>query len=58
MPASIVQYMQDIEANLTNTCYDITPSATDGLWTNMYNVLMDLKKLSKITQVQQMINYI
>jgi hypothetical protein len=55
MPASIVQYCAGHRGQPAH--YDITPSATDGLWTNMYNVLIDLK-LSKITQVQQMINYI
>ena len=46
MPSNIVQYYAGHRGQPNEYArYDITPSATDGLWTNMYNVLIDLKTI-------------
>lgn len=46
MPASIVQYYAGHRGQpLEYAQYNITPASTDGVWTSMYNVLMDLKKI-------------
>ncbi|WP_188049956.1 SusD/RagB family nutrient-binding outer membrane lipoprotein [Flavobacterium sp. GP15] len=50
MPANIVQYYAGHRGQpLEYSRYDITPASTDGLWTNMYNVLADLKAIENNT---------
>lgn len=50
MPSNIVQYYAGHRGQPNEYArYDITPSATDGLWTNMYNVLIDLKTIENNT---------
>ena len=50
MPAKIVQYDAGHRGQPNEYArYDITPSSTDGLWTNMYNVLIDLKTIENNT---------
>lgn len=44
MPATVVQYYAGHRGQpLEYAQYDISPSSTDGLWTNLYDVLMDLR---------------
>lgn len=46
MPSNIVQYYAGHRGQPNQYArYDITSSATDGLWSNMYNVLIDLKAI-------------
>jgi len=50
MPSNIVQYYAGHRGQPNEYArYDITPSSTDGLWTNMYNVLIDLKTIENNT---------
>ena len=50
MPSNIVQYYAGHRGQPNEYArYDITPSSTDGLWTNMYNVLIDLKAIENNT---------
>lgn len=50
MPANIVQYYAGHRGQPNEYArYDITPSSTDGLWTNMYNILSDLKTIENNT---------
>ena len=52
MPSNIVQYYAGHRGQPNEYArYDITPSSTDGLWTNMYNVLIDLKAIEDNTTV-------
>lgn len=44
MPATVVQYYAGHRGQpLEYAQYEISPSSTDGLWTNLYDVLMDLR---------------
>lgn len=46
MPANIVQHYAGHRGQpLEYAQYDITPSSTDGLWTNSYDALYDLKSI-------------
>jgi hypothetical protein len=46
MPASIVQHYAGHRGQpLDYAQFNITPSATDGLWTNLYDILQDLKTI-------------
>lgn len=50
MPANIVQYYAGHRGQpLEYSRYDITPASTDGLWTNIYNLLADLKAIENNT---------
>lgn len=50
MPSNIVQYYAGHRGQPNEYArYDITPSSTDGLWTNLYNVLIDLKTIENNT---------
>ena len=50
MASNIVQYYAGHRGQPNEYArYDITPSSTDGLWTNMYNVLIDLKTIENNT---------
>ncbi len=50
MPANIVQHYAGHRGQPNEYArYDITPSSTDGLWTNLYNVLADLKAIENNT---------
>ena len=50
MPSNIVQYYAGHRGQpLEYSRYDITPGSTDGLWTNLYNVLVDLKTIENNT---------
>ena len=50
IPSNIVQYYAGHRGQPNEYArYDITPSSTDGLWTNMYNVLIDLKTIENNT---------
>jgi hypothetical protein len=52
MPSNIVQYYAGHRGQPNEYArYDITPSSTDGLWTNMYNVLSDLKAIENNTSI-------
>lgn len=51
MPSNIVQYYAGHRGQPNEYArYDITPSSTDGLWTNLYNVLIDLKAIENNTK--------
>ncbi len=48
MPANIMQhYAGHRNQPYDYSIYNITSSSTDGLWTNLYDVLMDLKVIEK-----------
>jgi hypothetical protein len=50
MPSNIVQYYAGHRGQPNEYArYDITPSSTDGLWTNLYNVLTDLRAIENNT---------
>lgn len=50
MPANIMQHYAGHRGQPNEYArYDITPSSTDGLWTNLYNVLADLKAIESNT---------
>lgn len=46
MPANIVQHYAGHRGQPNEySRYDITPSSTDGLWTNIYDILIDLRAI-------------
>jgi hypothetical protein len=48
MPANIVQHYAGHRGQPNEySRYDITPSSTDGLWTNIYDILIDLRAIEQ-----------